>query len=54
MSRIKSDAILDKLQNRLSGPALPMVSCILGPFKVCHTLCDCRASTNILTKMVYD
>jgi hypothetical protein len=54
MSRISSDAILDKLWNRLSGPALPAVSCILGPFKVHHVLCDWGASLNILPKMVYD
>jgi hypothetical protein len=40
MSRISSDAILDKLQNRLSRPALPTVPCILGPFKVHHALYD--------------
>jgi hypothetical protein len=40
MSRISSDAILDKLRNSLSGPALPTVHCILGPFKVHHALCD--------------
>jgi hypothetical protein len=33
MSKINSDAMLDKLQNRLSGPALPMVPFILEPFK---------------------
>jgi hypothetical protein len=54
MSRISSDAILDKLQNRLSRPAFPMVPCILGPFKVHHALCDWGASINILPKMVYD
>jgi hypothetical protein len=54
MSRISGDAILDKLQNRLSGPALPTVPCILGPFKVHHALCDWGASMNILPKMVYD
>jgi hypothetical protein len=54
MSRISSDAILDKLRNRLSGPALPMVPCILGPFKVHHALCDCGATMNILPKMVYE
>jgi hypothetical protein len=54
MSRISSDAILDKLQNRLSGPALPTVPCILGPFKVHHALYDCGASMNTLPKMVYD
>jgi hypothetical protein len=54
MSRINSDAILDKLRNRLSGPALPTVPCILRPFKVHHALCDWGASTNILCKMVYD
>jgi hypothetical protein len=54
MSKISSDAILDKLRNRLSGPALPMVSCILGPFKVNHALYDWGASTNILPKVVYD
>jgi hypothetical protein len=54
MSRISSDAILDKLQNSLSGPALPTVPCILGPFKAHHALCDWGASTNILPKMVYD
>jgi hypothetical protein len=54
VSRISSDAILDKLQNRLSGPALPTVPCILGPFKVHHALCDWGASMNILPKMVYD
>jgi predicted DNA-binding ribbon-helix-helix protein len=54
MSRISSDAILDKFQNRLSGPALPTVPCILGHFKVHHALCDWGASTNILPKMVYD
>jgi hypothetical protein len=54
MSKISSDAILDKLQNRLSGSALPIVPCILGAFKVHHALCDWRASTNIFPKMVYD
>jgi hypothetical protein len=54
MSRISSDAILSKLQNRLSGPALPIVPCILGPFKVHHVLYDWGASMNILSKMVYD
>jgi hypothetical protein len=54
MSRISSDAILDKLQNRLSGPALPTIPYIMGPFKVHHALCDWGASMNILPKMVYD
>jgi hypothetical protein len=54
MSRISSDAILDKLRNRLSVPALPTVPCILGPFKVHHALYDWGASMNILPKMVYD
>jgi hypothetical protein len=54
MSRISSNAILDKFQNRLSGPALPTVPCILGSFKVHHVLCDWEASMNILPKMVYD
>jgi hypothetical protein len=31
-----------------------MVPCILGPFKVHHALCNWRASTNILPKMIYD
>jgi hypothetical protein len=53
-SRINSDAILDKLQNKLSGPALPAVPCILGPFKVHHALYDWGANMNILPKMVYD
>jgi hypothetical protein len=53
MSRISNDAILDKLQNRLSGPALPTVPYILGSFKVHHALCNWGASTNILSKMVY-
>jgi hypothetical protein len=38
--RISIDAILDKLQNRLSRPAIPMVSHILGPFKFHHALCN--------------
>jgi hypothetical protein len=54
MYRINSDGILNKLWNRLSGPALPTVPCILGPFKVHHALCDWGASMNILSKMVYD
>jgi hypothetical protein len=53
MSRISSDANRDKLQNRLSEPALPTVPYILGPFKVHHALCDWRASMNILLKIVY-
>jgi hypothetical protein len=53
-SRINGDAILDKLQNRLSRLALPTVPRILGPFKVHHALCDSGASMNILPKMVYD
>jgi hypothetical protein len=48
MFRISSDVILNKLQNRLSGLALPIVPCILGPFKVHHALCDWGASMNIL------
>jgi hypothetical protein len=54
MSRISSDAILNKLRNRLSGPTLPIIPCILGPFKVHHALCDWGASMNILPKFVYD
>jgi hypothetical protein len=54
MSSISSDAILDKLCNRLSRPALPTVPCILGTFKVHHAPCDWGASTNIFPKMVYD
>jgi hypothetical protein len=54
MSRISNDAILDKLRNWLSGPALPTVPCILVPLKVHHALCDWGSSTNILPKMVYD
>jgi hypothetical protein len=54
ISGISSDAILDKLWNRLSGPALPTVPCILGPFKVHHALCDLGASMNTFPKMVYD
>jgi hypothetical protein len=54
MSKISSDAILNKLRNRLSGPALPIVPCILGPFKVHHLLCNWEANMNILPKMVYD
>jgi hypothetical protein len=40
ISRINSDAILNKLWNRLSGPALPTIPCILGTFKVHYVLCD--------------
>jgi hypothetical protein len=40
--------------NRLSGPTLPTVPCILGLFKVHHVLCDWGAIMNILPKMVYD
>jgi hypothetical protein len=54
MSRISSNAILDKLWNSLSGPALPIIPCILRPFKVHHALCYWGASMNILPKMVYD
>jgi hypothetical protein len=54
MSSISSDSILNKFQNGISGPSLPMVPCILEPFKVHHTLCDWGASMNILPKMVYD
>jgi hypothetical protein len=38
----------------MSANTLPLVHCILGPFKVRHALCDWGASTNILPKMVYD
>jgi hypothetical protein len=54
MSKISNNAILNKLRNRLSGPALPTVPCILGPFKVHHALWDWEASMNILSKMFYD
>jgi hypothetical protein len=54
MSRISSNAILDKHQNRLSGAAVPIVAYILGPFKVHHALYNWGASMNILPKMVYD
>jgi hypothetical protein len=54
MSRISSGAILDKLQNRLKGPALRTVPCILGLFKVHLALCDWGASMNIMPMMVYD
>jgi hypothetical protein len=54
MSRINSNVILDKLQNRLSGPALPIVPCMYRLFKVHHVLCDWGASMSILPKMVYD
>jgi hypothetical protein len=54
MSKISGDAILDKLRNRMSEPALPMVPCILGPFKGHHALYDWGASMNIFPKMIYD
>jgi hypothetical protein len=54
ISWISSDAILNKLWNRLSGSALPTVPCILGPFKLHHALYDWGASMNIFPKMVYD
>jgi hypothetical protein len=54
MSKISSDAILDKLRNRLSRPAVPTVPYILGPFKVHHALYDWGSSMNIFPKMVYD
>jgi hypothetical protein len=54
MPRISSDAILDKLWNRLSGATLPTVPCIIGSFKVRHALYNWGASMNILPKMVYD
>jgi hypothetical protein len=54
MSKISSDAILNKLQNRLSGLALTTVPCKLGSFKIHHALCDWGASMSILLKMVYD
>jgi hypothetical protein len=54
MSRIYSDAILNKLQNWLSRPALPTVPSILRSFKVHHALYDWGASMNTLPKMVYD
>jgi hypothetical protein len=54
MPSISSDAILDKLRNRLSRLALLTVPCFLGRFKVHHALYDWGASMNILPKMVYD
>jgi hypothetical protein len=54
MSKISSNAILDKLRNRLGRPALPTVPCILGSFNVHHALYDWGASMNIFPKMVYD
>jgi hypothetical protein len=54
MSRISNNAILDKLQNGLCGPALPTVPCILGPFKIHHACYDWGASMDILLKMVSD
>jgi hypothetical protein len=54
ISRISSDAILNKLWNRLSERALPTVPCILGPFKVHHALYEGGATMNILPKMIYD
>jgi hypothetical protein len=35
-------------------PALSIVPCILGPFKVHHALYNWGASMNILPKMVHD
>jgi hypothetical protein len=54
MSRISSDAILDKIHNRLSGPALPTVPYIMWPFRDHHVLYDWGASMNILPKMIYE
>jgi hypothetical protein len=54
MSRIRSNAILDKLRNRLGRPTLSTVPYILGSFKVHHALYDWGASMNILPKMAYD
>jgi hypothetical protein len=53
VSNISSDAILNKLWNKPNGPALPRVPCILGNFKVHHSLCYWGTSMNILPKMVY-
>jgi hypothetical protein len=54
LSWISSDAILNKHWNRLNGPALSTIPCILGTFKVHHALYDLGVSMNILPKMVCD
>jgi hypothetical protein len=54
MSRISSNAIFNKLKNRLSRPALLIFPYIQGSFNVHHAPYDWGASTNILPKMVYD
>jgi hypothetical protein len=54
MSKVSSDAILNKLRNQLGGPDVPTIQCIIGPLKVHYALCDWGASVNIMPKMAYD
>jgi hypothetical protein len=54
MWEVSSDAILNRLQNRLGGPEVPSIHCIIGPLKVHYALCNWGASVNIMSKMVYD
>jgi hypothetical protein len=54
MSEVSSDAILNRLRNKLGGPEVPSIHCIIGPLKVHYALCDWGASVNIMPKMVYD
>jgi hypothetical protein len=54
MSKVSNKAILSQLRSSLGEAKVPIIQCILGPFKVHYALCDWGASMNIMPKMVYD
>jgi hypothetical protein len=49
-----SAAILDGLPDKMGGPGVPTISCLIGAQKFDQDLCDLRSSVTIMAKVIYD
>jgi hypothetical protein len=49
-----SAAILDGLSDKMGDPGVPTISYLIGTQKFDQALCDLRASTSVMPKVIYD
>jgi hypothetical protein len=49
-----SAAILDGLPDKMGGPGVPTISCVIATQKFDQALCDLGASVSLMPKVIYD
>jgi len=48
-----SEVILNKFLEKKKDPRSPTIDCSIGTQHIVHTLCDLRASVNVMLKVIF-